>query len=381
MKQFPFKVLILCILLPPVAHVVSVHGLEIYLQKHELSRVSGILINDMDALLQGRYTVKEEVTRNIDNYLRQWWLTRLGVKLDLLVKTKQGRILYPPSLAFEARNQSEEGQIDYMEVAARNYQILQKGLDLSLSIRVPYGGLLSSSILGFYILVAILVLQHYIRKGVRAAQQEEAVREKHLQELSRSLQEAGARLDQIRAREEQYARKIETLKKEKTELTKDVDSLLEEMEKLEQGLQAEKDLKQRIESEMDLLREELSTIREARKGGKRKDKKLESARKRFRILYKNVTFTDRAIEGFLALQEDFQLKAEELISRLNQGGAEVQVRRKVFGRGGKKDILESEFSYSGRLYFQRNHKGGVTVLAIGTKNTQNKDLAYLESVG
>ena len=52
----------------------------------------------------------------------------------------------------------------------------------------------------------------------------------------------------------------------------------------------------------------------------------------------------------------------------------------MFGKGGKMPILEGEFSYSGRIYFQKTSSDGTKVLAIGTKNSQEKDLKYLESV-
>ncbi|MBW2102621.1 MAG: hypothetical protein JRH05_08075 [Deltaproteobacteria bacterium] len=44
------------------------------------------------------------------------------------------------------------------------------------------------------------------------------------------------------------------------------------------------------------------------------------------------------------------------------------------------NVLEVDFSYSGRLYYQKDTRGRITVLAIGTKNTQEQDLAYLESI-
>ena len=82
----------------------------------------------------------------------------------------------------------------------------------------------------------------------------------------------------------------------------------------------------------------------------------------------------------MSLTEDVQIKAEEAIHQLNQDPAKVSVRRKVFGKGGKMPILEGEFSYSGRIYFQKTSSDGTKVLAIGTKNSQEKDLKYLESV-
>ena len=113
---------------------------------------------------------------------------------------------------------------------------------------------------------------------------------------------------------------------------------------------------------------------------KKKRKRTESTLKRFRVLYKNLLFTDRAVEGFLSLTDDFQLKAEEVIHRLNEDETQVSVRRKVFGKGGKMNMLEADFAYSGRVYFQKDSKGGIRVAAIGTKNTQDRDLAFLEAM-
>ena len=110
----------------------------------------------------------------------------------------------------------------------------------------------------------------------------------------------------------------------------------------------------------------------------KKDKKINTISKRFKVLYKNLTFTDRACEGFLSLQGEFQLKAEEIIHRLNEDDSKVPVKRKVFGKGGKMNILEVDFSYSGRLYFQKDSKHKTKIVAIGSKKTQGQDLAFLE---
>jgi hypothetical protein len=110
----------------------------------------------------------------------------------------------------------------------------------------------------------------------------------------------------------------------------------------------------------------------------KKDKKAPFVMKRFRVLYKDLIFTDRAIEGFLILTNEHQIKAEEIIHRLNSGDATVPVKRKVFGKGGKKDILELAFSYAGRIYIQKQSGSKTRILAIGNKNTQDQDLAYLE---
>jgi len=38
------------------------------------------------------------------------------------------------------------------------------------------------------------------------------------------------------------------------------------------------------------------------------------------------------------------------------------------------------FFYSGRIYYQKDSQAKKTIVAVGTKNTQERDLAYLESI-
>jgi putative component of toxin-antitoxin plasmid stabilization module len=41
-------------------------------------------------------------------------------------------------------------------------------------------------------------------------------------------------------------------------------------------------------------------------------------------------------------------------------------------------VLEVDFAYSGRIYYQKETKAKSNILAIGTKATQAQDLGYLE---
>ena len=99
------------------------------------------------------------------------------------------------------------------------------------------------------------------------------------------------------------------------------------------------------------------------------------------MLYKRLLFTDRALEGFLSLPDEFQLKAEEIIHKLNEDDSQIAIKRKVFGKGGKMNVLEVDFSYSGRIYFQKDSQPKTKIVAIGTKNSQEQDLSYVENFG
>jgi predicted RNase H-like nuclease (RuvC/YqgF family) len=145
-------------------------------------------------------------------------------------------------------------------------------------------------------------------------------------------------------------------------------------------LESQRRLKEAMESDVLRLREELDRLKGKVQKPKKKRKVVEFTNKRFKVLYKNLDFTDKAIEGFVSLTEEFQLKAEDVIHKLNEDGSLVSVRRKVFRKGGKMNVLEADFSYSGRIYFQKDSQPLIKIVAIGTKNTQEQDLAYLENL-
>ena len=84
----------------------------------------------------------------------------------------------------------------------------------------------------------------------------------------------------------------------------------------------------------------------------------------------------KALSAFL--DEQIKIKAEEVIHQLNENPDQVIIKRKVFiGKRDKKSVMEVIFGYKGRLYFHAASDGKVEVLAIGTKNTQARELEYL----
>ena len=382
MKTFPYKVLFACIFLPPILYILTITIMEGYLQKHLISNLDRIVIHDQEALLEGSYPIKDEINRNLGEYLSaNRFLYAIGVRTDILVKTKDDKILYPAQMS-GTLDEPEAGlskkEVNYTEIAAENYKILNEGLILSASIRIKHNDWLSNSILVFYILIAVFVVRLFIRRSQKEFEKTESEHLKAIQDLTVRLKENESDLIDIRRKEDEYLKNITLLKKERENLSTDIDDLLEEVERLESGLHDQRNLKNTREEEANQLREEIEELRGklAKPGKKKKKKSL--TEKRFKVLYKNLVFTDRAIEGFDSLTDDFQLKAEEIIHRLNEDDSKVPVRRKVFGKGGKMNILETEFSYSGRIYFQKDSQSGTRVVAIGTKKTQDQDLSFLE---
>jgi hypothetical protein len=361
--------------------------LEGYFQKREISKLNHLIVQNYKALNEGRYAIKEEINRNIGEYLRQSLMSRLGVRTYVMVKTKKdARILYPAQLKKDFKDSPEDGDfsalpmkgLNYMEIAAENYRIMNEGLRLSVVVQIKHNSWLSNGILVFYVFLFVSILRWSIKKRIRETQRQETEQKELIQRLSHHLTRAESRLKDVEAKENNYLKKIAELNKNREDVSKDIDGLLEEMEQLEEGLEEQQSLKEEMQYEVLQLAEELDRLKgRLHKPGK-KQKKIDATNKRFRVLYKNLAFTERAIEGFLALTDEFQLKAEQVAHKLNEDDSLISVKRKVFGKGGKMNILEVDFSYSGRIYFQKDSQHKTRILAIGTKNTQDQDLAFIE---
>ncbi len=145
MKTFPFKILFLCIFLPPVCYILTLNGLETYLGKRETERVQELMIQDQQALFEGRHTIKQEINRNIGRYLSDDFKHRIGIRTEILVRTRDDRILYPSQTKLDTASPFEkEGgfaetgleSLRYTEVASENYRILSEGLVLDVDLQI-----------------------------------------------------------------------------------------------------------------------------------------------------------------------------------------------------------------------------------------------------
>ena len=190
MRNFPYRLLFICIFAPPICYIFTLQALEIYLQKQADAEINRIIIKNHEALYQGRYTAKEEINRNIGEYLLKNSLKyKLGISTEIMVKTGDDRILYPTSLKkdlYDSTGYSSDNGMNYMDVAADNYRILNN-LIVSIAITIKYSGWLSYCILFFYILVALFVIQSYIRKNIRETESHESERRDYIDNLTEKL--------------------------------------------------------------------------------------------------------------------------------------------------------------------------------------------------
>ena len=132
---------------------------------------------------------------------------------------------------------------------------------------------------------------------------------------------------------------------------------------------------------MDILKTKITELEKSRNHlSKQKEKSIEKLGKRFKALYKNIELTQRALNALTDMTDDMSLKAEEIIHQLNSDPDLVSVKRKVFSKKGKTASFEVVFAYNGRLYFRRTNGKRIKILTIGSKNTQSKDLMFIDNI-
>jgi hypothetical protein len=312
-----------------------------------------------------------------------------------VVRTDTGRPLYPKLFtgshyptdwnSFSAGQPFEEGSLEPLEIGRENLRIMEEGIVLAVAVEIPRNSLLGNSILVFYIFAFSFILFWTYRVRSREAERLNLLREEQLEAASGELKAAQERLTALADSEKRYQQDMEKLRAEAAAATERArtteDEALTEIEALEQKLQESTALREEMEEEVLRLSEEVEQLETAQRiSPKKKAKQIDNTAKRFRTLYKHLEFDTRALEGFLKLQSDFQLKGEELIHNMNEDISRLQVKRKIFAGKGALPVFETEFAYKGRLYWKKREGGKTQVLCIGTKNSQAKDLAYLRSL-
>ncbi|MFO7802622.1 MAG: hypothetical protein R6V55_10045 [Desulfovermiculus sp.] len=391
-RLLSFRVLYLCIFLPPVLYIFTIQGLERYWQHTWTQELSQSLIQDRQALLRGKTRLQDQIKRNIEQFLQTRRVTKLGVELQVSVRTTQGNMLYPfyelqhnlPSKPAGIEDQLYK-QLQENFVGLENQRILQQGLSLNVSVHIPRNTWLANIVLLLYIFSFAGILYFSYQSRVRASENAARRQQQELESTRQRLEQERDQLVQAKEQQETYQQQVDELQHRlqdaDSQLRSTEEEALSELEALEQRL-AETDAEREArEMEIHELTEKLDSLESQQQGqGKKKEKVQSFYSKRFQTLYKNLIFNERAVQGFAHLPEDWKLKAEEVIHTLNADPGLVTVKRKVFSRS---DVvaLETEFAHKGRIYWHRNDAGKTTILAVGTKNTQNKDLKYIEGLG
>lgn len=382
MKFLSFKILILCILLPPVLYIISVQSIEGHLKKRYANDIEDIYTGNTQSLFDGDITLKDAINKNIDHYLQSKIMIQWGVKTNITVTTKGNTILYP---AIFDNQKDTLLPPDPLQVAADNFKLMNEGLVIDVNVVLEHITFLSNVILAFYICISVIVLYIYYRSGIKKAMQEDTEKTKEivrLQELEKTNTDTLKALVQDEKNLKSEIAKIKkNLKKERIKASINEDEMIKEIIQLEEKLNENLALENEKQEEIDALKEKIKFFENERLNDiKQKTKLFDSVRKRFKALYKNVTINERAINGFIDLTDDMKIKGEEIIHNLNNDPKMVPIKRKVFSKKRRTNVQEVIFSYKGRLYFRKTKENKIEILTIGTKNTQAKDLEFLDSL-
>ncbi|MBA4366510.1 MAG: hypothetical protein C0403_02610 [Desulfobacterium sp.] len=380
MKYLPLKVIIFCIILPPILHLATIQSLEKYLKKIFIAEIENIYTGDTRLLFDGNLSVKDAVNNNIDNYLQKNKLIPWGVKLNVLVITKSGAIIYP---SFE-----EEDSLtppSRKQIASENFAILSEGLNLQIDIFLERSSVLVISIFSTYIMLSLLTLSYLYRRGAMKAKMEEKHREEELSRMIEIEKENQKRMNMLTEDKTILANEFKRIKNiledSKVTTLKNEEGMIEEIISLEEKIKNIHDLYDEQQEENMELKEIIGKYEKGEfKTRKQKEKGSKQVTKRFTSLYKSISFHNRAILGFADLTDDMQIKAEEIIHKMEIDSNLVKVKRKVLLKKNPEAVFEIPFSYNGRIYFSKGKDGKVNILSIGTKNTQEKDLAFIDSI-
>lgn len=382
MKYLSFKIFILCILLPPIFYIFSIQSMESHLKRRYAKKIEDLYTGDTRPLFDGSVRLKDAISNNINRYLQSKAILSLGVKANVTVTTKKNTILYPTVF-----NDEENSILPHnpMQVAADNYNLMNEGLAVNVDLILEHNTLISNTILAFYICVSILILYFYYRAGAKKARQEDTEKETEIARLLESEKNHTSKLKNLIKVKQKLISEIIKIKRklvnERIRASKNEDDLIKEIVALEENINENIALQKEKQEEINALEEKIKLFeKERRKENKQKTNSYNTVRKRFKTLYKNISVNKRAINGFLDLTDDMKIKGEEIIHKLNEDQSLVLVKRKVFGKKGRTTVQEVIFAYKGRLYFRKKKDSQIEILTIGTKNTQIKDLEFLDNI-
>jgi predicted nucleic acid-binding Zn-ribbon protein len=288
--------------------------------------------------------------------------------------------LYPPVYS---ENGIGDPDNNTMMIASENFALLHEGLDVSLAVTVDHNTLVANGVLAVSLMIALTGLAVLYRRGTRVYVREEARRQQEQAELKAREETQQVVLSSLENQRANLAAEIETiqtqLKAAQERAARNEADLFDEVEALEQKLQHNLNQQGQQQNRIQELEDQLVQLAREREAlSAQQSKDVDGLRKRMETLYKNTSFSNRALAGLIELTEAMQIKAEEIIHQLDAQADQVPVKRKLFRGKGKETVFEIVFAYKGRLYFRRTKARKVDILVIGTKNTQEKDLVYLD---
>ncbi|KJS28601.1 MAG: hypothetical protein VR64_23770 [Desulfatitalea sp. BRH_c12] len=380
MVKFRFSIILLCVLLPPLFYVFTVQLLESHSARRIQAGLEEVYLGDIQPLLDGSRRIQVAINENVDAFLKRNRWIAWGAKAIVSVRTADNTLLYPLSDPHGAVLSAVRAQP--MEVAVENYRLLNEKPTVILEWRLPHNCPITNTVLAFYTFIGIGLLYLYYRHWKSYYQREMESNSHARRQLIQkgegyeqqliALQKDRARLDQ----EMRQAHQKLTFTKHQAETSQE--KMIEEIIALEEEIAVKVALQNQQQASMDELQHKLGQLEsQLQKEQLRKSKSSNGVQKRFAALYKNLEITEKAMDGYLDLTEDMKIKCEEIIRQLDVDSSKLPIKRKVFGKKNRETVFEVAFGYRGRLYYLPRENKKYALLAVGTKNSQQQDLEYL----
>ncbi len=394
MKSFSFKILYISIFFPSILYVLTLPILESRVQNLLEQNIRQQLILQHDELLAGTANLFKEIDTNITAAKQKSLAIKLGAMVHVRVYDQDGSILHPnydrliislqqdkglsppPTKYFDHNGFFLRTQGMTWEESQKLYFEFINSLKIKAGVSIPVSSWLGSVTLLCFIFMVVVGLYIYF---IRASRQEEINLENITQEMSRQfesekqkyayqldqrLEEAQKQLASIKDQEEEWLLEVDRLETEKASLEDELLDTLEHTEEQQEKLQS--------------LEEVVAQKVEKRSKSVAKEEKVFADR--FARLYRNLELDKAAVKGFAHLKDEkIKLTAEEMLKRLNDGDQSLKIRRKIAGVAGC-DAYELGFGSKGRIYYIPSESKQFRVLRIGTKTTQDKDLAALQGI-
>jgi len=365
----------------PVMHLITVQTMEKYIENKYTEEIEDIYTGDTRPLFDGSIRLRDAINNNIDNYLRKRILISLGTKVDVMVTTRQNIILYPASFESDADMLNPPSK---KQIATENYRLMNEGLSISVDILLERSSILVISIFIVYALLGSLIFLRFYIAGSKKAEIEEIERKIEIERLRRLEGKHVGRLKILNQEKTNLASNIQKIKQNleeyKLKTGKNEDEMINEMILLEEKMQQNIDLREELQNENEAIKEVTRRYEKEKLKSGKKSAAYGNVTKRFKALYKKLSVNNKAVDGFINLIDDMKIKAEEIIHQMDMDPTHIQVKRKVSLYKSDETVFEIVFAYGGRLYFRNSKDNKIEILTIGTKNTQTKDIAFLETL-
>jgi hypothetical protein len=362
LKFFPVKIMIICLIMPPLLYTGTLYLLQAYLEPVYQKKIEKVYLGDTSILFEGTKKINEAVVENISQFYRKDFLVRkLGLNVEVIITTNNGQIIFPAYYTLFDKNLENELSDTLVTIARENWKIINNGFNINVSIEIGHGTKIAFLISVFYITIFLIIFMFFYKKGLNLSKEVEKKQGKEIDEL---IDEKQHLFDDIKSLNEKYQSN-----KRKAKINED-EMFLEIV-----------NLEEKLNSFIKLKKENESLKLEKRKSGANKRKTYDFMVKRFSVLYTNISINRKAMTGFNELSQEMQIKAEEIIHQLNNNSENVIIKRKVFlGKRKKSSFFEVIFGYTGRLYFKRTQENLIEIIVIGTKTTQHKDMEFLNNL-